>query len=39
VQSKGRDDSNSRPLECDSFWFAHFDSDSMTRRPGGGKWM
>ncbi len=24
-------DSNSRPLECDSSWFAHFDSEIMIR--------
>jgi len=24
-------DSNSRPLECDSLWFAHFDSEIMIR--------
>ena len=23
--------SNSRPLECDSLWFAHFDSEIMIR--------
>ena len=23
--------SNSRPSECDSSWFAHFDSDKMIR--------
>ena len=25
------DFSNSRPSECDSSWFAHFDSDKMIR--------
>src|SRR5208337_3396600 len=28
---KGNAPSNSRPSECDSSWFAHFDSDKMIR--------
>src|SRR5271166_6436182 len=27
----GLSSSNSRPLECDSLWFAHFDSEIMIR--------
>ena len=31
AQAQGTASSNSRPLECDSLWFAHFDSEIMIR--------